>query len=167
MSENLMIGKKIKQERVRLQLTQKQLASQLNVSDKTISRWERSDGYPDITLLPLIASSLNMRLEELFNEADTISIIQEEPVVKSEYLQLSKKTAIGIGFLFLFFIVIHLFGLFTSNISIDFITVLQIIADYLFGAIFCSIVVIPLVCLAKYLKNRRFSISASNSQDLA
>ena len=33
-------------------MTQKDLAEKLNVSDKTVSRWERDECAPDITLIP-------------------------------------------------------------------------------------------------------------------
>ncbi|MEG1176782.1 MAG: helix-turn-helix transcriptional regulator, partial [Ruthenibacterium sp.] len=36
-------------------LTQKDLAEKLNVSDKSVSRWERDDGAPDLSLVPVIA----------------------------------------------------------------------------------------------------------------
>lgn len=36
-------------------LTQKELAEKLNVSDKAISRWERDECSPDISLIPVIA----------------------------------------------------------------------------------------------------------------
>ena len=36
-------------------MTQKELAEKLNVSDKTISRWERDDGAPDLSAIPVIA----------------------------------------------------------------------------------------------------------------
>ena len=32
-------------------MTQKDLAEKLNVSDKTISRWERDDGTPDLSVM--------------------------------------------------------------------------------------------------------------------
>ena len=36
-------------------MTQKQLAEILNVSDKAVSRWERDESAPDISLIPVIA----------------------------------------------------------------------------------------------------------------
>ena len=48
-------GAGIRTLRERHKLTQAQLAEQLNVSDKTVSKWETGRGYPDITLLEPIA----------------------------------------------------------------------------------------------------------------
>ena len=33
-------------------MTQQEVADRLNVSNKTISKWERDDGYPEITIIP-------------------------------------------------------------------------------------------------------------------
>ena len=46
-------------------MTQKELAERLNVSDKTISRWERDDGAPDLALIPVIAEIFNVTYDEL------------------------------------------------------------------------------------------------------
>ena len=43
-------GAIIKELREKNQLTQNELAEKLNVSDKTISKWETAKGYPDISL---------------------------------------------------------------------------------------------------------------------
>ena len=48
-------GATIKSLREKRALTQSELASQLNVSDKAVSRWETGKGYPDITLLEPLA----------------------------------------------------------------------------------------------------------------
>lgn len=41
-------------------LTQKQLAEQLHVSDRTISKWECGSGFPDISLLEPLADALDV-----------------------------------------------------------------------------------------------------------
>lgn len=46
-------------------LTQKQLAQQMNLSDRTISKWERNAGYPDVSLLPQLSALLGIGIEEL------------------------------------------------------------------------------------------------------
>jgi len=49
------------------QLSQSQLAQQLNVSDKTISKWETGKGYPDITLIEPLACALGVSTMELLS----------------------------------------------------------------------------------------------------
>ena len=46
-------------------MTQKELAERLNVSDKTISRWERDDGAPDLSVIPVIAEIFDITCDEL------------------------------------------------------------------------------------------------------
>ena len=45
--------------------TQAALAEILNVSNRTISKWENGDGYPDITILPDIAAAFEISVDEL------------------------------------------------------------------------------------------------------
>lgn len=46
-------------------MTQRDLAGKLNVSDKSISRWERDDGTPDLSLIPVIAEIFGVTCDEL------------------------------------------------------------------------------------------------------
>ena len=46
-------------------LTQKQLSEILGVSDKTVSHWEREESAPDISILPLLANTLGITVDEL------------------------------------------------------------------------------------------------------
>lgn len=48
-------------------LTQRQLADQLCLSDKTISKWETNRGLPDITLLNPLAAALGVSVSELLS----------------------------------------------------------------------------------------------------
>lgn len=46
-------------------MTQKDLAERINVSDKTVSRWERGDGLPDLSMIPVLAELFDVTCDEL------------------------------------------------------------------------------------------------------
>ena len=58
-------GERISALRKKQGLTQLQLAEKLNVSNKTISRWETGEGYPDIAVLSALAQHLHVTVDEL------------------------------------------------------------------------------------------------------
>ena len=60
-------GTAIKQLREARQMTQAELAEQIGVSSKTISKWETAKGLPDITLLQPLAQALGISVIELMN----------------------------------------------------------------------------------------------------
>ena len=62
---NYVTGKVIKELREKNGLTQKELANQLQVSDKTISKWENERGLPDIGILTDLAKVLKVSVAEL------------------------------------------------------------------------------------------------------
>ena len=66
MDTNL-IGTLIRRLRTEHDLTQRQLAQQLHVSDKAVSKWERGLGCPDVSLLPALAQVLGVELEGLLS----------------------------------------------------------------------------------------------------
>lgn len=61
------IGQKIKELRQENDLTQEELAEELGVSFQAVSRWENSTTYPDITMLPIIASMFNVTIDYLLD----------------------------------------------------------------------------------------------------
>ena len=65
-------GTVIKELREKSRLTQVELAKKINVSDKTISKWETGKGYPDISLLEAISNVFEISITELIT-GDTIS----------------------------------------------------------------------------------------------
>lgn len=61
----LKLGENLRKFRLQRELTQEQLADILGVSAQAVSRWENGTTYPDITLLPVIASYFEITLDEL------------------------------------------------------------------------------------------------------
>ena len=59
------IGKFIQEKRKEKNLTQKELAQKLNITDKAVSKWERGLGCPDVSILELLAKELNVSIIEI------------------------------------------------------------------------------------------------------
>jgi transcriptional regulator with XRE-family HTH domain len=51
-------------------LTQSELAEKINYSDKSVSKWERAEGMPDICVLNKIGEICNFSLEDFFGDED-------------------------------------------------------------------------------------------------
>ncbi len=64
-NETVSMGKRIAQLRKDKGMTQEQLAEKLGVSAQAVSKWENDISCPDITLLPLLASTLGVTTDEL------------------------------------------------------------------------------------------------------
>jgi len=70
------IGQNIARIRKKLKITQEELGERVGVSNQAVSKWENGNTSPDISLLPMIASTLNVTLQELF-ESDNDKIIKK------------------------------------------------------------------------------------------
>ena len=66
-------GAMIKRLREERKLTQQQLAEKMNVSDKTVSKWETGKGYPDISLIEPLSTALGVSVIELFAGSDVVN----------------------------------------------------------------------------------------------
>ena len=95
--DNLQTGKLIQELRKQKGLTQQQLADMLNLSNKTISKWESGTGSPDIANLPPLADALEVSVDELLRgelqTADTEKsvISNENKAAKKELTPEQKK----------------------------------------------------------------------------
>lgn len=58
-------GNTIKQLREQKKMTQAELADKIDVSSKTISKWETAKGLPDISLLEPLSAALGVSVMEL------------------------------------------------------------------------------------------------------
>ena len=61
------LGNKIRELRKKNGMTQEQLAASLNISPQAVSKWEMSASYPDMTMIPTLASLFGVSLDELFD----------------------------------------------------------------------------------------------------
>lgn len=61
------IGLTIKELRNQKNVSQKELADQLNVSCQSISKWENNNTYPDISMIPIIADYFHVSIDTIFN----------------------------------------------------------------------------------------------------
>lgn len=77
------IGRIIYEARKQKNMTQKEMADVLMVSDKTISKWERGLGVPDISLLTTLSNFTGVNIE---------SLIEGEIVAKEKEIGNMKKT---------------------------------------------------------------------------
>ena len=72
------IAKNITALRQGAKMTQIELAERLNYSDKSVSKWERAESIPDITVLKAIADMFGVPLDYLVRENPELPVVQEE-----------------------------------------------------------------------------------------
>lgn len=73
------MGRLIASRRKELGMTQKELARQLHISDKAVSKWERGVSCPDISLLTAIAEILGITVAGLLNGSADAPIEDRQP----------------------------------------------------------------------------------------
>lgn len=86
--DQVKIGRFIAQLRKEQGLTQSQLAEKLNISNRTVSKWETGSGMPDVSLLTPLCEILSITVDELFMgeraplENTVNDTVSEEPPIK-------------------------------------------------------------------------------------
>jgi len=80
------LGNEISKKRKIMNMTQRELADKINVSDKTISRWEKGVAIPDIYSLKKISVVLDIKFNQLFDDM-SVEIDEEE---KTDHVSISK-----------------------------------------------------------------------------
>ena len=142
-------------------MTQKDLAVLLNVSDKTISRWERDDGAPDLAAIPAIAEIFDVTCDELLRgerkspaeraeaaeESDTTPKAekQRQRLLTSTLSQYKNRTYIAMG--------ISVAGMIAALICN--LAFLKAVLGFFLGAIFFAA---SMVCQAVFVNNAFFCV---------
>ncbi len=113
-------------------MTQKQLAEKLNVSDKAVSRWERDESAPDLSLIPVIAEIFGVTSDEILrgerknqDNEDFVPINNARVEKQIEHLINGTRTkfaicsiiAIGISFVGLLAAMICNFGFYRAGLG--------------------------------------------------
>lgn len=93
--DQIKIGKFIAALRKEKGLTQKELAESLSISDKTVSKWERGGGLPEVALMMPLCEELGITVNELLSgkrlssfeyqnnaEVNIVKLIKEKEEVK-------------------------------------------------------------------------------------
>jgi transcriptional regulator with XRE-family HTH domain len=71
----------VAERRKELNMTQKDLAAKIQVTDKAVSKWERGLGFPDINTIEVLAEALDVSITELMkSERLNENALMEEPV---------------------------------------------------------------------------------------
>lgn len=83
--DQLAIGKFIALKRKEKNLTQEQLAEQLNISNKTVSKWETGKCMPDYSVIKNLCEVLEITISELMDgeeEKESIRTYDEEQTLE-------------------------------------------------------------------------------------
>ena len=92
--DQIKIGKFIAECRKKNNLTQMQLAEKLNITDRAISKWERGQGCPDVSILEVLSKELGCSILELLKgreiENEVIPVIEADDYVRDS-MNISKQ----------------------------------------------------------------------------
>ena len=77
-------------------LTQLELAEKFNYSDKSVSKWERGEGFPDVFVLKSLADFYGISVDDFYLEEKKKIASQNHSLTKQVYIKL---LSVGIGWL--------------------------------------------------------------------
>ena len=142
-------------------MTQKDLAERLNVSDKTVSRWERDDGAPDLAAIPAIAEIFGVTCDELLrgerkppteraaaaeeSESSPKGEKQRQRLLKTTLSQYQTRTYIAMGVS-----VVGMIAALICNLAF-----LKAVLGFLLGAVFFAA---SIVCQAVFVNKAFLSV---------
>ncbi len=107
--------------------TQAELAEILNVSNRTISKWENGDGFPDITILPSVAQALGITVDELLAGEK----IPKEEIIDFKVTEVENKDNL-LNFFKISYVISVFFGAFSTLLG----TITEIYSIWAFPILF-------------------------------
>ena len=124
----ILIGKYIAKKRKEKNLTQAQLAERLNVSNKTISKWENGNCMPDYSVIEILCRELDITISELMDGEDAKKELKEEPnniqlmflIRKMQELEKQNKLTYGFLIVVMGIALLSLSRLFAGSNAMDF-----------------------------------------------
>lgn len=165
--EQRTIGKFITALRKASGMTQRDLAERLGVSDKSVSRWERDEGVPDLSLIPVLAEIFGVTCDELLRgerrPPDERAAVSEEGstlrgekqrrrLVKAALSQYRSRVYIAAG--------LSLLGLIAAMIAN--LAFLQAILGFFLGAAFYAA---SAICLAIFVNRALLSVEDAGLEE--
>ena len=119
-----------------MKLTQIELAEKINYSDKAVSKWERGESIPDVTVLMTIAELFGVSLDFLVTEHDQPEIAAEQSSYAKE---VKKKNRMLISAITVFAIAVLE--------TIVFVTLQSIFKNIGRNLLYCYVFPLPLVAI--------------------
>ncbi len=107
--DQIKTGQFIAGERKAKGFTQRQLAERLGISDKTVSKWERGNGFPEVSLLLPLCGELGITVNELLSgervsgadyqkkaEENMVNLVKEAQESKKKIILSALVAAVGL-----------------------------------------------------------------------
>lgn len=92
--------------------TQQQVAEQLNLSNKTISKWESGGGFPDVTVLPALAELYGVTADDILAGERLHRAEEQSTAARHNYLL--SRTALRFKICYVIAVVLSFTGIFSS-----------------------------------------------------
>lgn len=142
----------IKTKRKEKGLTQEQLANEIFVTEKAISRWETGRGTPDISLLIPLANVLNVSVSEILS-GEKKAKNKEEINGIIEYIEINKKGKYNVPFKLSVICYIISILIFLTYLRLDYNTNISI--NYFIRLIFVIVASIFII-IGNYIYNNNY-----------
>ena len=124
-------------------LTQLELAEKFNYSDKSVSKWERGEGFPDVFVLKSLADFYGISVDDFYSSEKKKISSQNHSLTKQIYIKL---LSVAIGWL------VTLLTFFLLNTLLDPSAKFQTWLTFIYGALITGIILL----VWDYIYHHRF-----------